>query len=177
MWRGDLSQTREHWLRRRQWVSNEQIYYVYTQATCYWMYHLSVVDLTGSNMFLELPAYPREKWSLTSLQPCPRMVSLSDQAEWSQPWISWSLRRTPRDQCQALWNTSPSPASWASARKLAASEKDASATSVVQSSFRFDRWKDLPVAMNKHVVESCEFFPYQPFEDYAELVHTVQVII
>lgn len=49
---------------------------MYTQAICYWMYHLSVVDLTGSNMFMELPTYARKKWSLTSLQPYPRLVSL-----------------------------------------------------------------------------------------------------
>lgn len=50
----------------------------------------------------------------------------------SQPWITWSLR------CQTLWNNLPSPASWASARKLAVSEKD---VSVVQSSFRSDQQK------------------------------------
>lgn len=83
----------------------------------------------------------------------------------------------PRDQCQILWNSSPSPASWVSARKLAANGKDASATSVVQSTFRSGWWKDLLVVMNKHVVESCQCFLCQPFEDYAELVHTVQVII
>lgn len=107
----------------------------------------------------------------------PEAVSLPDQAERSQPWITWSLRWTSRDQRQALWNSSPSPTSWASARKLAASEKDVSATSVVQSSFRSDQWKDLPVVINKRVVESCQCFVCQPFEDYAELIHTVWVII
>lgn len=97
--------------------------------------------------------------------------------EWSQSWITWNLRWMPRDQCQALWNHSPCPASWASARKLAANEKDASATSVVQSSFRSDQWKDLPEVMNKCVVESSQCLLCQPFEDYAELIHTVQVII
>lgn len=150
---------------------------MYTRAICFWMYHLSVVDLTVPNMFMELPTYPREKWSFTSLQLYPRLVSLPDQAERSQPWITWSLRWTPRDQRQALWNSSPSPTSWASARKLAASEKDVSATSVVQSSFRSDQWKDLPAVINKRVVDSCQCFLCQPFEDYAELIHTVCVII
>lgn len=79
-------------------------------------------------MRMELPSHPREKWTLTPLQPYTKLVCYQTSLSPKLPGAHTKILGTGAN----IMKQHIQPGSWASS----ASEKDASATSSVQNSFR-----------------------------------------